>query len=122
MTPLPAILSSPRQTTARTLLFAIPAAALVLNRFPPAQYGFYPTCPIHQLTGLKCPGCGITRALAALTHGQLTEAVHDNALLLLLIPLTFYLLSRRTLPKPAWIALTAVIAAFTLARNLYAGW
>ena len=28
-------------------------------------------CPFHALTGLYCPGCGITRCLSALFAGQL---------------------------------------------------
>ena len=58
------------------------AAAVLLLRFPPDQYSFYPQCPIHTYLHLLCPGCGTTRALAALLHGRLREAFHLNALLL----------------------------------------
>ena len=49
--------------------------------FNPATHGFYPRCAFHQLTGLNCPGCGMTRALYALVHGNFSTALHDNALL-----------------------------------------
>jgi hypothetical protein len=62
-------------------------AAWVLLRFPPETSAFYPVCPIFRLTGLLCPGCGSTRALAALLHGQVREAIHWNALFVLLLPL-----------------------------------
>jgi hypothetical protein len=65
----------------------VSALAFVLRRFPPEQYGFYPRCPFHELTGLLCPGCGATRALAALVHGNPAEAMHWNGLVVTLLPL-----------------------------------
>ena len=62
-------------------------AVLVLRIYPPAESSFYPVCPFHAVTGLLCPGCGGTRALAALLHGNLAEAVQDNALIVSLLPL-----------------------------------
>jgi len=55
-------------------------AALVFF-FNPATHNFYPVCQFHRLTGLNCPGCGMTRALYALLHGDVVAALHDNALL-----------------------------------------
>src|ERR1700761_7382729 len=52
--------------------------------FNPSAYGFYPVCQFHQLTGLNCPGCGATRALYALLHGDILLALRDNALVLVL--------------------------------------
>src|ERR1043165_5055849 len=49
--------------------------------FNPATHHFYPVCQFHRLTGLNCPGCGMTRALYALLHGDFAEALRDNALL-----------------------------------------
>ena len=46
----------------------------------PATHKIYPACQFHQLTGLNCPGCGMTRAAYALLHGEFLTALHDNAL------------------------------------------
>src|ERR1700744_1203792 len=48
--------------------------------FNPTTHPFYPICRFHQLTGLNCPGCGATRALYALLHGNFAAALRDNAL------------------------------------------
>lgn len=32
------------------------------------------TCAFHAATGLPCPGCGLTRAFIALSHGRFHEA------------------------------------------------
>jgi hypothetical protein len=48
--------------------------------FNPSTHGFYPVCMFHALTGWNCPGCGMTRALYALLHGNLLLALKDNAL------------------------------------------
>jgi hypothetical protein len=51
--------------------------------FDPGTHGFYPACAFHNLTGLNCPGCGATRALYALLHGNFSAAMRDNALFVL---------------------------------------
>lgn len=112
-------------------LVLVAAIAAVLLRFPPAQSGFYPVCPIYFVLHLQCPGCGGTRALAALLHGQLQEALRWNALITLTLPLaagygsTLYwrFLRRKALhwpqvPQAAVYAALAVAAVFTVERNL----
>jgi hypothetical protein len=111
------------------LVIALPAIVLFL--FPPARFSFYPQCPINEYLHLQCPGCGGTRALAALLHGQLAEAFHFNALITLLLPFAaaYGILCYRRLvePKPfnwpqasplAMHTALAVTAAFTVVRNL----
>ena len=110
-----------------------PAIAL-LRTFPPDQYHFYPRCPVFTYLHLQCPGCGTTRALAALLQGHLHQALQQNALTTLLLPFALfyaalvYYRSLRTsaghrmiwpqLPTPALYALLAITAVFTVARNL----
>jgi hypothetical protein len=57
------------------------AGAVTVFFFDPSQYQFYPLCQFHRLTGLNCPGCGMTRAIHALLHGDALAALRANALL-----------------------------------------
>jgi len=59
---------------------AVLGAGAIVFFFNPSTHGFFPTCLFHSLTGLNCPGCGATRALYALLHGQFSTALKDNAL------------------------------------------
>ena len=102
---------------------ALSAGLWTLSVFPPERFSFYPRCPIHDFTGLLCPGCGATRAVAALLHGHLLQALDLNALVVVLLPATvLWALSpagrRRSLPVPAIAVLLALCAAFTVVRNL----
>ena len=109
---------------------------VILLSFPPDQYSFYPRCPVHTYLHLLCPGCGATRALAALLHGRLADAFHLNALLIagVLPAAAVYaalclvrLLSREEfrwpVPRPEWTnfliyAGIAVALGFAVIRNL----
>lgn len=57
------------------------AGAFAVGFFNPAGAGFFPACPFHALTGLNCPGCGLTRGFHALFHGDILSALHFNAML-----------------------------------------
>ncbi len=110
--------------------FAVIAAGVVLFWFNPAQSRFYPFCFFHQLTGLHCPGCGGTRALHQLLHGNVAVALHLNALLVILLPLFAWLGVRfaagKIIPSPAarpvspkWLWLFLALAVvFAVLRNL----
>lgn len=106
-------------------ILAAAVAAAILLLFPPAQYSFYPQCPIHQYLGILCPGCGTTRALAALLHGHLSQALRLNPLTTLAMPFAIFwkLVSRKPLrlthPSPVALWVTfAIVSAFTVFRNL----
>ena len=42
--------------------------------------GFGIPCMLHEVTGLECPGCGLTRAIAAVVRLDLAAAFGFNAL------------------------------------------
>ncbi len=62
---------------------ALSAAIILaaLYAFEPSAGSFFPKCLFHQITGLNCPGCGLQRAIHALMHGHVAEAVRFNAIL-----------------------------------------
>ena len=62
-----------RKLSANIALLSVALATVVLLRFPPAEYSFYPRCPIFASLHLLCPGCGATRALAALLRLRITR-------------------------------------------------
>lgn len=50
------------------------------------QAGIAIPCIFLKQTGLKCPGCGITRMLVALIHGEFEKAFYYNAFTLTILP------------------------------------
>jgi hypothetical protein len=56
----------------------------------PLYQQFFPKCLFHEFTGLYCPGCGSQRAFAALLNGDIIAALHDNFLVMLLLPFLIY--------------------------------
>lgn len=43
-------------------------------------------CLFHLMTGLRCPGCGVTRMCVALLHLDFKTAFYSNQALFLLLP------------------------------------
>jgi len=109
---------------------ALLGVGAVLYFFNPSKYGFYPVCEFHQLTGLYCPGCGGTRAVYQLLHGNFLRAMQDNALAVLglagLAGRAVWFGTRKFLQRPVgpflpweffW-PLLVVAVVFTVLRNL----
>jgi hypothetical protein len=36
----------------------------------------FPACFFKTITGISCPGCGLTRAICAISHGRIADAWH----------------------------------------------
>jgi hypothetical protein len=109
---------------------AILGGLAIVYQFPPAEYSFYPRCPIYLATHWLCPGCGSTRALHALLHLDIQGALHYNALFTLLFPFVCLWLGfvcYRTLrydqfpklvfPPSLAVCLIVTVVLFTIARN-----
>lgn len=72
-----------------TFIFVIIVLGCILYyNIDPSKYIIMPKCPVKLLTTLDCPGCGFQRALHAVLHGNIIEAIHYNLFLLVAIPLT----------------------------------
>ena len=95
--------------------------------------GFYIPCIFRQITGLKCPGCGITRCLFALLKLQIKKAFYYNPLVFILLPfITIYFIYESYLyiydkkdkilikiPMIFDILLLAITIIFGILRNIY---
>ena len=62
-------------------VFGASLAASAVAYFNPVNAGFFPQCPLFVLTGMRCPGCGLTRGFHALLNGDVLSALHFNALI-----------------------------------------
>jgi hypothetical protein len=61
----------------RTLaILPLPLLALPLLHLP----GW--PCMFHEVTGIPCPGCGMTRAVLCLLRGELAEALRLHAMVI----------------------------------------
>ena len=47
----------------------------------PSSTRLLPACPLLEMTGFACPGCGLTRGFHALFNGDLTTALDFNLLI-----------------------------------------
>jgi hypothetical protein len=127
--------SSPHSRAANIMRAAAPiiiisVAIAFLLFLPPTPYNFYPQCPIYSSFHLLCPGCGTTRALAALLRGHLREALCLNALTTIMLPIAVAyaarsystLLHRKSIrwshpPAAAIYTMLAITTIFTIVRN-----
>jgi len=120
-----------RRWLANLAAFTVAAAACVVLRFPPSGSRFYPRCPIFLWLHIYCPGCGGTRAVAALLHGRPNEALHWNAMVVIFFPfavvflaLTYWRAMRATeflwptIPDSILKLALVLIGIFTVVRNV----
>lgn len=60
----------------------------LLRSYDPNLPGnLFPPCMFKAFTGLHCIGCGLTRALHALVHGDIAGAFAMNPLAIVVLPL-----------------------------------
>lgn len=105
--------ASKRKRLIKTLLIHLVAAALF------ALWLFLTGCPLHRLTGLPCPGCGMSRALFSLAKLDFTGAWYYHPLVFFLPPAALYIVHRRAWKLPggrrAAVAVAVALGAALLA-------
>ena len=94
--------------------------------------GFGIPCVIHKITGFYCPGCGITRMLFALFHGEIKKAFMYNQFVFILLPfliarliyITYlYIVDKKDkvlvkIPNYVYIVLLVIVLVWGIIRNL----
>src|SRR6266851_3262347 len=119
-----------RRLLAALIWLTVAVSGVYLFIFEPGQSGYFPPCPFRALTGLNCPGCGTTRCLHQLLHGNVSAGFKLNPLFVVALPFliwalvtyTFFSIIRRppslgkVKPRYAW-PLVALIISFWIFRN-----
>jgi hypothetical protein len=106
-------------------------AATYVAVHDPSDGGLVPACPFRTVTGLWCPGCGLTRATHHLLRGHVSTAMHYNALVFLVLALitaTWVVWTVEAAGRqvawvrriPAWTygVVVALAVGFAIVRNL----
>ena len=65
---------------------------VMVKIYNPEEESFFVPCVFNMVTGIKCPGCGMTRAVHYLVTGDILKAEWYNAMLLPLIAVILYAL------------------------------
>ncbi|MGR8011130.1 DUF2752 domain-containing protein [Streptomyces hypolithicus] len=111
-------------------LAGVVAAFAFVGAVDPNEPGHYPVCPLLQVTGLYCPGCGGLRSAHAVATGDLAGAFGANALAVVgygifAVLWTLWAVrasrgipARITLRPGYWWGIGAVVAVFSVVRNL----
>ncbi len=96
-----------------------------------AKIGRYMFCPLYAFTGILCPGCGGTRAVLALLHGDVWLSLRCNpsvAGIVIFLLLWYAEAVSKALGKPKrlfpralgfWLCVIVVLLMWAAARNFY---
>lgn len=119
-----------RRVTVALTWLTLAIGSVYIFIFEPGKTGFFPVCPFRAFTGFTCPGCGTTRGLHKLLHGDVIGAFQLNPLMFVVLPFLLYVLIRYTraavLDRPFnvnWLEakyiwmLFAVVLSFWIFRN-----
>ena len=90
-------------------------------------------CLFYQITGLKCPGCGITRLMFSLIKLDFKQAFFYNHLVFILLPfIGFYIIYQeylyitkredkiiKKIPRYTYYILIIILIIYAILRNIF---
>lgn len=76
------------------LLLVATIGIVLVKVYNPEEESFFIPCMLYKLTGIKCPGCGMTRSIHYLVNGNIKQAIWYNLMLIPIIILVIYSLYR----------------------------
>ena len=95
-------------------------------------FTIYIPCLFHLITGLYCPGCGVTRMIYALASFDFYQAFRYNMLLFILFPFfIFFVLNYfyatyknkeplfKKVPQFIWYILIVILILWGILRNIF---
>lgn len=122
-----------RQSAAALAILPFAAAAALCGiKYLYARFvmPYLPPCLLRTFTGWKCPSCGMTHSVFALTHLDLAGALRENVMIpfAVLIALAWYIelwvrrsgSARRILPRNKWFWIGVLVfwGVYSVIRNL----
>ena len=66
-------------------------------------------CVVRAMTGLPCPGCGLTTAAIALAKGNVAAACHANAMIFALPPVCLVILLDKLLRRKSFSRFAGIV-------------
>lgn len=92
------------------------------------KLNIYINCPIKEITGLYCPGCGITRMLQAILQLNFYQAFRYNPLLFISLPFFIFftiegIITKKDplynkIPNKILITIIIIFIIYGILRNL----
>ncbi len=109
----------------KVLFFGLLLLALIAYFFVDKYTGLAIQCPIHFVTGLYCPGCGLTRMLFAIIKLDFYQAFRFNPLvfILLVIYIIYFIIkyifkANIKIPNRVSYSLIVVLIIYGIIRNI----
>ncbi|MBQ9181658.1 MAG: DUF2752 domain-containing protein [Bacilli bacterium] len=112
----------------KILIFLI---ILVLYLVLGSAFNIYIGCPIHDITGFHCPGCGLTRMLLSILKLDFYQAYRYNPLLFITLPFIIFLYFNnlycklynkksiiKKIPNWFWYIILFIVILYGIMRNI----
>lgn len=106
------------------ILFLLLIGYLILGNY----FHIYIDCPIKKITGLYCPGCGVTRMLSSMLTLDFYQAFRYNPLLFINLPIILFLLIEsiiakkeplyNKIPTKVWVFVIIILLSYGILRNI----